>query len=617
MKPTAPVFLCRAFTTIAILAWAATAAAQAPALLRDVNPNGSSIGVTGQLEILGRSPRDGDVIVMLDDGVHGYEPWRTDGTPAGTSLLLDLTPGPAGTTVMPWGTATSDARRLWFVVDGANGQNLWQTDGTTAGTSLFLSAAAVGGFSVTAPQVHKPLGDVAFFYVDGTLWRTNGLLSGTFSLGVPSADVVAIRDGVALLTNGFGDVIKSDGVTASVLFRVPAPDSYPKLFECRDGQLVLRVPQYSGWSVASTTLLWLDKPGSQPVTFPSDVTVESLDDRLLIWAGAQLLAWDGAGPPTLLRQYFGSFGGSSSRATRIGDRLLFGALDVQSGWEIWATDGTVAGTVVLDSVPGPAPGVLGLTPHTIGDKALLSGALPGTNGFLYASDGTLGGTVPLLTLAPGALVLFESVSVPLGSRRGALSLHLNGIGNELYVTGSTAGSMAIAADVNPGPASSLPEFMSPSYYGPWRGIVAGNVLVWGADDGVLGTEPWSLPLTGIRTLLREYGRRAFEVSDPVLGGSLDFTAARLAGSDLGVVALGFPVAMPLPFAPGQFLHFDPASALGVAIVLPGPTGRWNASLSLAAAPSLIGLDLVAQPLFVAPTATGLEVGHAYWLTLGP
>ena len=99
--------------------------------------------------------------------------------------------------------------------------------------------------------------------------------------------------------------------------------------------------------------------------------------------------------------------------------------------------------------------------------------------------------------------------------------------------------------------------------------------------------------------------------------SIDFTAARLASSDLGVVALGLPVAMPLPFAPGQFLHFDPASALGVAIVVPGPTGRWNASLSLAAAPALIGLNLVAQPLFVAPTATGLDVGHAYWLTLGP
>ncbi len=148
-------------------------------------------------------------------------------------------------------------------------------------------------------------------------------------------------------------------------------------------------------------------------------------------------------------------------------------------------------------------------------------------------------------------------------------------------------------------------------------LAFGHGLVWAADDGVHGFEPWSWPVSGVRTLLRQYGRRAFEVSDPVLGGSIDFTASRLASTDLGVVGLGLPVPMPLPFGPGQFLHLDPVSALGGAIVLPDASGRWNASLPLAAAPALIGLDLVAQPLFLAPTPIGLEVGHAYWLTLGP
>ena len=39
---------------------------------------------------------NGLVYFAADDGINGYELWRTDGTEAGTALVADLLPGPDG-----------------------------------------------------------------------------------------------------------------------------------------------------------------------------------------------------------------------------------------------------------------------------------------------------------------------------------------------------------------------------------------------------------------------------------------------------------------------------------------------------------------------------------------
>ena len=39
---------------------------------------------------------DDTVLFAADDGVHGRELWRTDGTAAGTAMVADLAPGPTG-----------------------------------------------------------------------------------------------------------------------------------------------------------------------------------------------------------------------------------------------------------------------------------------------------------------------------------------------------------------------------------------------------------------------------------------------------------------------------------------------------------------------------------------
>src|SRR5688500_16423639 len=68
------------------------------------------------------------------NGTNGPEVWRTDGTPAGTTLVKDIRPGAADSLPRSFLVAGST---LYFVADdGAHGEELWKSDGTSAGTLL-------------------------------------------------------------------------------------------------------------------------------------------------------------------------------------------------------------------------------------------------------------------------------------------------------------------------------------------------------------------------------------------------------------------------------------------------------------------------------------------------
>jgi ELWxxDGT repeat protein len=74
-----------------------------------------------------------ELFFTADDGTHGDELWKSDGSAAGTRLVKDLEPGPLSSFAQGYLTAVGGT--LFFVAgDRAHGQELWSSDGTRPGT---------------------------------------------------------------------------------------------------------------------------------------------------------------------------------------------------------------------------------------------------------------------------------------------------------------------------------------------------------------------------------------------------------------------------------------------------------------------------------------------------
>ncbi len=183
--------------------------------------------------------------------------------------------------------------------------------------------------------------------------------------------------------------------------------------------------------------------------------------------------------PALLKDINPTGNSNVNGLTCVGDQVYFSATDGELGVELWSTDGTEAGTVLVKDINAGA-GHGSPSNFMLFNDQLHFTAMDGVNGLqLWRTDGTESGTQAILNVADvDGLIEWAEFAV-LGDRiffRGRDAEH----GSELWSTDGTAAGTQFFLDINPGIANS----------GIDDPIAYNGHLYFEASDGTNGAEPW-------------------------------------------------------------------------------------------------------------------------------
>lgn len=315
----------------AMLAQTATAALPQPNLI-DINPAASS----NPKEIVNVN---GTAYFVANDGTHGQELWKSDGTLAGTVLVKDIVnlgePGNAGSN--PKYLTNVNGTLYFSAWNSIDNSELWRSDGTEAGTTRVLAtqqAVKRGG----GPRALVNANGTLFYFSNGfDLWKSDGTEGG-------SSLVKDLFTGSLNHSDKPSDLIDVNG---RLFFTAYNADNGRELWT-------------SDGTEAGTVLLKDINDGSDSsnpsrLTRSGNTLFFTADDAV---NGKELWKSDGTPSGTVLVSDIipGGAGSQPSELTDANGTLFFSAFSqFEEGLylvnnELWKTDGTAAGTVQVKNI---------------------------------------------------------------------------------------------------------------------------------------------------------------------------------------------------------------------------------------------------------------------------
>ena len=358
----------------------------------DINPEGSS-----------SEPKDlttvGEILFFsAHNDNYGRELWKSDGTESGTVRVADISPGTSGSNPE---YLTSFGEALFFNAnDGTRGYELWKSDGTEKGTILLADI--------------KPDGD----------YYGNPYSSNPYKLTVANDRLFFIAD----TKFDSKDIWKSDGTPEGTGFVAEIyPDKYSihNLHDDFNFTEFNETVYFNGQDYRGVEL-WKINDTEKGITLVNEIEPKS-------YIGSMVGDI-----------YYGSY---PDHLTRAGDTLFFSADNGNYGRELWKSDGTEKGTVLLADINPEKSSQCYYYPY------------PYCKDIVKESD-------PKELTAVGNTLFFSADD---GNN-----------GRELWKSDGTEKGTLRVTDINLGESSSDPKEL----------IAVNNVLFFTANDGTNGRHLW-------------------------------------------------------------------------------------------------------------------------------
>lgn len=419
---------------------------------------------------------NGIAYFSADDGIHGRELWRSDGTVAGTQMIKDINPGFASSEIHD---ITVSGNYIYFSAnDGMHGAEVWVSNGTPQGTRM--TKDIYRGIIGSSPSYLIDVNGILYFFINYSstadqLWKTDGTKAGT-----------------NLVTN-FYSAKFSYSSYANQLTNVNG-----RLFFVLNGTFYNPYPNAELWTSDGTsdgTALVKDiNPfgGSSPgwLTPLNGGLYFSADDG----TGRRLWVSDGTDAGTYTVNNSNNIyidGDPFVKMTIKGNSLYFsGYSSDNDGSELCSfntANPTANVRVVKDFVPGSPS-------HNLYNFINVNGTIfftvyAGTNSdqTLWKSDGTTAGTVLVKDINPGGANIYWYKEFKNHNGTLLFSFYDDGHGTELWKSDGTETGTTIVKELFPGIYSS-------SFYGGFglasTTYIGNNVSLFQANDGKGGVELW-------------------------------------------------------------------------------------------------------------------------------
>lgn len=352
-------------------------------MVKDIDPgvadaclyHGHLYNRTSSLQVLGNK-----VYFFANDESHGFELWSSDGTESGTNLVKDIMPGPISSSVDL--TLTRAGNYLFFAAtDGRHGTELWKTDGTDTGTVL-VKDILPGTQSGNPLYLFADSGVVYFAANDNVhgygLWKSDGTEDGTIFLKnvAPTGDL--------------SDSVPYVRFKGEIYFSGYSLDNGSELWK-------------TNGTAAGTVLVKDINPGKAdalPLHFCvlKDHIVFSATTKAL---GKELWQSDGTGPGTSIVKDIrtGKEDSNPGKPVVLHDKIYFIANDSVKRPEIWVSDLSDTGThIFVSNITGVQQ-----FKNLYADSGFIYFATDSANTGLelWKSDGTPEGTLMLREICQG------------------------------------------------------------------------------------------------------------------------------------------------------------------------------------------------------------------------